>query len=88
MQASNETPHKYRLKVEDTPASSVKAASKQEEEVVVAQPVVEADRSKGGAKRRSQMQVVSIRLDSDSDSSTGRKYETVKRFLGAILVYR
>ena len=67
---------KYRLTVEDVSASNaVRVASKEEEEVVVAQPIaVESDRAKAGAKRRSQMQVVSIRLDSDSDSSNGRKF--------------
>lgn len=73
-QVSNQTSNKYRLTVEDSSTPSVvKMAAKQEEEVVVAQPVVEGDRSKAGAKRRSQMQVVSIRLDSDSDSNSGRK---------------
>ncbi len=79
MQAPNQTSNKYRLAVEDVAASNaVKVASRQED-VVIAQPivaqpvVVEGDRSKLGAKRRSQMQVVSIRLDSDSDSSNGRK---------------
>ena len=73
--APNQTSNKYKLTVEDTSApSAVRIASKQDEDVVVAQPVVvESDRAKAGAKRRSQMQVVSIRLDSDSDSSTGRK---------------
>ena len=75
IQTRNQAPNKYRLAVEDTPAlNAVKVATRQEEEIVVAQPiVVEADRSKAGSKRRSQMQVVSIRLDSDSDSSNGRK---------------
>ncbi|CAB4006128.1 disco-interacting 2-like isoform X1 [Paramuricea clavata] len=75
VQATNQTSSKYRLTIEDTPASNavkVVASRQEEEEVVIAQPVVvEGDRSKAGAKRRSQMQVVSIRLDSDSDSSNG-----------------
>ena len=76
VQATNQNSNKYRLTIEDTPASNavkVVASRQEEEEVVIAQPIVEGDRSKAGAKRRSQMQVVSIRLDSDSDSSNGRK---------------
>ena len=75
IQAANQPSNKYRLAVEDMAAlNAVKVATRQEDDVIVAQPVVvEADRSKVGAKRRSQMQVVSIRLDSDSDSSNGRK---------------
>ena len=53
----------------------VRVTGKTEPDIAVAQPIlVESDRSKVGSKRRSQMQVVSIRLDSDSDSSGGRKY--------------
>ena len=77
IQASSQPSNRYRLAIEEMAASNaVKVATRQEdeEEVVIAQPlVVEGDRSKLGAKRRSQMQVVSIRLDSDSDSSNGRK---------------
>lgn len=63
---------RYRLSVEETPSPNiVRVTSKHESEVVVAQPVlVEGDRAKMGSARRSQMQVVSIRLDSNSDSDS------------------
>lgn len=62
---------KYKLTVEETASPDIaRVASQHEPDVAIPHPLlVEGDRSKAGSKRRSQMQVVSIRLDSDSDSN-------------------
>lgn len=80
--SNNPTPDKYRHATEDLTVLNAKNnTSPMEEDVVVAQPVmIEGDRSKAGLKRRSQMHVASIRLDSESDSNTECKFKLFDLF--------